>query len=66
MDGTFAQYVFDRGGSISPLIIPAEINSGLGIMNPSIYNLRGKLIENLRAVNYTFYHSEKKLFHHPY
>ena len=35
-------------------------------MNPSIYNLRGKLIANLRAVNYTFYHSEKKLFHHPY
>ena len=66
MDGTFAQYVFDRGGSISPLIIPAEINSGLGLMNPSIYNLRDKLIINLRAVNYTFYHSEKKLFHHPY
>ena len=35
-------------------------------MNPSIYNYHGKLIVNLRAVNYTFYHSEKKLFQHPY
>ena len=65
-DMNFAQIVLNSGGIIKPLIIPAEHNSGLGIMNPSIYNYHGKLIVNLRAVNYTFYHSEKKLFQHPY
>lgn len=62
----FSQIVFKNGGCIKPLIISPEYNSGLGIMNPSIYNYHGKLIVNLRAVNYTFYHSEKKLFQHPY
>ena len=35
-------------------------------MNPSIYNQNGKLIVNIRHVNYTFYHSEAKLFQHPF
>jgi hypothetical protein len=35
-------------------------------MNPSIYVHDGKIIGNLRHVNYTFYHSEAKLFQHPY
>lgn len=35
-------------------------------MNPSIYIHNNKILANLRAVNYTFYHSEKKLFQHPY
>ena len=65
-DMNFSQTVLNSGGTIKPLIISSEHNSGLGIMNPSIYNYYGKLIVNLRAVNYTFYHSEKKLFQHPY
>ena len=65
-DMNFSQTVLNSGGTIKPLIISSEHNSGLGIMNPSIYNYHGKLIVNLRAVNYTFYHSEKKLFQHPY
>jgi hypothetical protein len=35
-------------------------------MNPSIFNQNGKLIVNIRHVNYTFYHSEAKLFQHQY
>lgn len=62
----FAQIVLKHGGIIRPLIIPAHMNSGLGLMNPSILNHNGKLIVILRAVNYTFYHSEKKIFQHPY
>tara|TARA_A100001015_G_scaffold282354_1_gene346534 strand:+ start:2745 stop:5279 length:2535 start_codon:yes stop_codon:yes gene_type:complete len=65
-DMNFSQTILNSGGTIKPLIISSEHNSGLGIMNPSIYNYHGKLIVNLRAVNYTFYHSEKKLFQHPY
>ena len=65
---TFAQVAFDKGGSIHPLIIDAKYTDGLGLMNPSIYNDNdnGKLLVNLRSVNYTFYHSEEKLFQHPY
>ena len=35
-------------------------------MNPSVYVHNGKIIGNLRHVNYTFFHSEAKLFQHPY
>lgn len=65
-DFNFAKLCLQYGGSIHPLIIPAEENSGLGLMNPSVYIHNGKVLVNLRAVNYTFYHSEKKLFQHPY
>jgi len=62
----FVQKCFNYGGSIYPLIIPSDLNSGLGLMNPSVYIHNDKVLVNLRAVNYTFYHSEKKLFQHPY
>ena len=55
----FAKIALDNGGSIHPLIIPASITNGTGLMNPSVYNDNGKIIVNLRHVNYTFYHSEK-------
>ena len=50
-------------GSLPPLII--EANS-LGLMNPSILFHDNKIRVILRNVNYTFYHSEKNLFHHPF
>jgi hypothetical protein len=62
----FAQIALDHGGVIKPLVIPSEMNRGLGLMNPSVYIHNDKVLVNLRAVNYTFYHSEKKLFQHPY
>lgn len=62
----FVKLALENGGTIKPIIIDSELNRGLGIMNPSIYNHNGKLIVNLRSVNYTFYHSEKKIFQHPY
>lgn len=60
----FAKLALDNGGSIHPLIIPSEFNQGLGLMNPSILIDNNKILVNLRAVNYTFYHSEEKLFQH--
>jgi hypothetical protein len=59
-----AQYALSNGGSIYPLVIPAELTNGTGLMNPSIFNDNGKIIGIIRHVNYTFYHSEKKLFQH--
>ena len=51
----------DAGGSIHPLIIPAQHTNGTGLMNPSIYvDTDGKLVLNIRHVNYTLYHSENK------
>jgi len=58
--------VLDQGGSIHPLIIPAEHTNGTGLMNPSIYVDNGKLLLNIRHVNYTLYHSENKKFQHRY
>lgn len=62
----FTKYALEAGGEIHPLIIPAHEHKGLGLMNPSVYNHNGKILVILRSVNYTFYHSEMKLFHHPY
>jgi len=62
----FVKYAMQHGGSIHPLVIPAHEHNGLGIMNPSVYNHNGKILVILRSVNYTFYHSERKLFQHPW
>ncbi len=50
-------------GSLRPLVIDAN---SLGLMNPSILYHDNKVRVILRNVNYTFYHSEKNLFHHPF
>ena len=65
-DESFSKYVLENGGTIKPLIIPGLHTNGTGLMNPSIMNYNGKIIINIRHVNYTFYHSEKKLFQHPW
>lgn len=58
--------IVDAGGSLHPLIIPAEMTNGTGLMNPSVYVNNGKLMCNIRHVNYTLYHSEVKKFQHRY
>lgn len=60
----FAKLALDNGGSIHPLIIPSELTNGTGLMNPSILVEENKIKVIIRHVNYTFYHSEKKLFQH--
>ena len=55
-----------EGGIVKPMLIPPTETGGLGIMNPSILVDGDKILVNLRQVNYTFYHSEKKLFQHPW
>jgi FkbM family methyltransferase len=55
-----------RGGSLHPLIIPAEKTNGTGLMNPSIYVDGDRILCNIRHVNYTLYHSENKKFQHRY
>jgi len=66
MENNFVKRCLANGGSIAPMFIPPEETSGLGIMNPSVLVDGGKILVNLRQVNYTFYHSEKKLYQHPW
>lgn len=55
------------GGSLTPILISTEDSKGLGLMNPSILVDDGELLVNLRNVNYTLYHAEKKqLFNNRY
>jgi len=61
----FAKLALDNGGYIKPLIIPSNLTGGTGLMNPSMFiDNDGVIKVNLRHVNYTFYHSEAKLFQH--
>lgn len=66
VEDSLAKIALSDGGSVYPLVIPSNLTNGTGLMNPSILNLNDRLIVNLRHVNYTFYHSEKKLFQHPW
>jgi len=61
-----AKPIIAAGGSIHPLIIPAKLTSGTGLMNPSVYVDGQTLLVNLRHVNYTLWHSEHKKFEHRY
>ena len=61
-----AQHILNAQGTVVPIILPAQETQGLGLMNPSILVDDNKVLVNLRQVNYTFYHSEAKLFQHPY
>lgn len=50
-----------NGGKITPLIIPKEVTSGTGLMNPSLFiDDDGDLLCILRHINYTLYHSENE------
>ena len=59
--------VIQNGGSITPIIIPSHLTGGTGLMNPSIYVDKDKLLLNLRHVNYTLFHAEgEQLFNNRY
>ena len=58
----FVKLALDNGGSIHPLILPHEELQGPSLTNPSVYNDNGKIIVNLRNINYTLYHAEKNKY----
>ena len=66
METNFVGKCLSQGGKIRPLLIPGEYTGGTGLMNPSIFIDGSKIIGIIRHVNYTFYHSEKKLYNHPF
>lgn len=60
----FVKYCVERGGSIHPLLVPSNTMVGPSLMNPSILNIDGKLLVNLRNVNYVLYHAEDGINEH--
>lgn len=56
----FCKNILDKGGKLTPLIIPSIDSKGLGLMNPSILVEQDKILLNLRNINYTLYHSENQ------
>lgn len=62
----FVKYCLENGGSIHPLLIPSKDLKGPSLTNPSIYLDEDRLLVNLRNINYTLYHSEKKKYEHPW
>ena len=53
------QQAVQQGGKLTPLIIPASVTGGTGLMNPSIFiDNDGDILCILRHINYTLYHSE--------
>lgn len=65
--GGLATYALKRGGTIKPVILPTEVlgsHGETGLMNPSIFLHKGKILLNIRHVNYILYHSEGKRYPH--
>ena len=62
----FVKRALAEGGMIRPLLVDPALTQGTGLMNPSIFNDDGNIIGVVQHVNYTFYHSEKKVFQHPW
>lgn len=61
---TFLQDVLARGGVIKPLLIDPKDLIGPSITNPSVLVTGDRILLNLRNVNYTMFHSEKRRFEH--
>lgn len=63
--GGLAAYALKRGGSLHPIIVPKHaLGNETGLMNPSVFVHKGKVLINVRHVNYILYHSEAKKFPH--
>lgn len=63
--GGLAAWALKRGGSLHPVLLPKSVTGNeTGVMNPSIYSHQGKLLLNIRHINYILYHSEGKRFPH--
>jgi hypothetical protein len=60
----FVKYALNNGGVIKPLLISPEHLEGPALTNPSVIVIDGKILVNIRNVNYTLYHSELNKFEH--
>ena len=63
---SFVKKCIENGGSLYPLVIDPKDMKGPSLTNPSVFydKITDKLLVNLRNINYTLYHSEKKKYEH--
>lgn len=64
MSETFVKFALKNNGSIAPLLIPSQDLNGPTLTNPSVLVVEDRIFANLRNINYTLYHSEKKKYEH--
>lgn len=60
----FVKLALEHGGVIKPLLISSKDLTGPSLTNPSVLVIDGKILVNIRNVNYTLYHSELNRFEH--
>jgi predicted GH43/DUF377 family glycosyl hydrolase len=60
----FVKLALENGGAIKPLLINPQDLSGPSLTNPSVLVVNGKILVNIRNVNYTLYHAELNRFEH--
>jgi hypothetical protein len=60
MINNLVKKILESGGKIKPLILPNNLAKGTGQMNPSILLDKGKIMVNLRNVQYVLIHSENQ------
>ena len=60
----FVKHVTTKGGIIKPLLIDPSLTNGLGLMNPSVLVDNGKILVNIRSVNYTLYNCDTPDYEH--
>lgn len=63
---SFITKIIKNGGKLYPLIIDSCHTNGTGLTNPSIFIDNNNILVNLRHVEYTLFHSEKKKYCHPW
>lgn len=61
-DACLGKMAVEAGGLLRPLIVPAHLTGGQGLMNPSVYMDGDRLLVAIRQINYTLYHAEKLKF----
>lgn len=52
MNNNFSKYILEHGGEIKKLTLPYEMSEGVGVCNPSVFIDNGKILCNIRKVNY--------------
>ena len=53
------QEAIKHGGKVVPLILPIDELKGPTSANVSVINVNGKLVANVRNLNYFMYHADK-------
>jgi hypothetical protein len=58
MENNLCKKIVNSGGNLVPLIISKEFSGGTGLMNPSIFVDKEKILINIRNINYILWHNE--------